>query len=69
MSRIDVLQSLRVHRLLATVIALSTMGLGVAMMLSRRPSFEAVSVIYVSPNFHPTLATNAEQEYPYDNFV
>jgi len=69
MARIDVLQSLRVHRLLATVIALSTMGLGVAIMLSRRPSYEAVSVIYVSPNFHPTLATNAEQEYPYDNFV
>ncbi len=69
LSRIDVLQSLRVHKLLATVIALSTMGVGVALLLSRHPLYEAVSVIYVSPNFHPTLATNAEQEYPYDSFV
>jgi polysaccharide biosynthesis transport protein len=68
-SRIDVLQSLRVHRLLATVIALATMGLGLAFVLSRRPLFEATSVVYVSPNFHATLATNQEQEYPYDSFV
>jgi uncharacterized protein involved in exopolysaccharide biosynthesis len=69
MSRIDVLQSLRVHKLLATVIALATMGLGLAIMLRRHPTFEATSVIYVSPNFHATLATNQEQEYPYDSFV
>jgi polysaccharide biosynthesis transport protein len=68
-SRIDVLRSLRLHKMAATLITLLTLGLGVALAVRHRAQFEATSVVYVSPNFHATLVANQEQEYPYDSYI
>jgi polysaccharide biosynthesis transport protein len=67
--RIDILRSLRLHKMLATLIALSTIGLGIAAKARHHPTFEATSVVYVSPNFPATLAASQEQEYPYDSYI
>jgi len=61
-SRIDVLRSLRLHKMAATLITLLTLALGVALAVRHRAQFEATSVVYVSPNFHATLVANQEQE-------
>jgi succinoglycan biosynthesis transport protein ExoP len=68
-SRIDVPRSLRLHKMTATLITLLTLGLGVALAVRHRAMYEATSVVYVSPNFHATLVTNQEQEYPYDSYI
>ena len=68
-SRIDVPRSLRLHKMTATLITLLTLGLGVALAVRHRAKYEATSVVYVSPNFHATLVTNQEQEYPYDSYI
>jgi polysaccharide biosynthesis transport protein len=68
-SRIDVPRSLRLHTMSATLITLVTLGLGVAFAVRHRAKYEATSVVYVSPNFHATLVTNQEQEYPYDSYI
>jgi polysaccharide biosynthesis transport protein len=68
-ARIDVMRSLRLHKMLATVIALSIAGLGFAFLARHRSTFEAASVVYVSPNFPATLKASEEQEYPYDSYI
>jgi polysaccharide biosynthesis transport protein len=67
--RIDVMRSLRLHKMLATVIALFIVGLGLALLARHRPTFEATSVVYVSPNFPATLKASEEQDYPYDSYI
>jgi polysaccharide biosynthesis transport protein len=69
MARIDVMRSLRLHKMLATVIALSVIGLGVAFVARHHSWYEATSVVYVSPNFPATLKASEEQEYPYDSYI
>jgi succinoglycan biosynthesis transport protein ExoP len=69
MARIDVMRSLRLHKMLATVIALSAIGLGVALVARHHSWYEATSVVYVSPNFPATLKASEEQEYPYDSYI
>lgn len=69
LARIDVLRSLRIHKLAATIIALSTITIGLALVVRHQSTYEATSVVYVSPNFHATLVANQEQEYPYDSYV
>jgi succinoglycan biosynthesis transport protein ExoP len=68
-ARIDILQSLRLHKMLATVVALGTLGLGFAMQARQHPTFKATSVVYVSPSFPATMVTNQGQEYHYDNYI
>jgi uncharacterized protein involved in exopolysaccharide biosynthesis len=68
-ARIDILQSLRLHKMLATLVALGTLGLGLAMLARQHSTFKATSVVYVSPNFPATLVTNQEQEYHYDSYI
>jgi polysaccharide biosynthesis transport protein len=68
-SRIDVLRSLRIHKMAATLITLLTLGLGVALAVRHRAKYEATSIVYVSPNFHATLVTSQEHEYPYDSYI
>jgi uncharacterized protein involved in exopolysaccharide biosynthesis len=68
-ARIDVLRSLRIHRTAATVIALSTTMIGLVFVARHKSTYEATSVVYVSPNFHATLVASQEQEYPYDSYV
>ncbi len=67
--RIDVLRSLRLHKRLAIIIALVTLALGSAFYARHRPTYDATSVVYVSPNFPATFSTSQEQEYPYDSFI
>src|ERR1700758_5018083 len=69
MTRVDIMRSLRLHKMLATVVALSIMGLGAVVVARHRPTFEATSVIYVSPNFPATLKASEETEYPYDSYI
>src|SRR5271156_2879990 len=69
MARIDVMRSLRLHKMLATVIVLLIVGLGFALLVRHRPTFEATSVVYVSPNFPATLKASEEQDYPYDSYI
>ena len=68
-SRIDVMRSLRLHKMLATLIALLVIGVGVAFRARHHPTFEATSVVYVSPNFPATLKASEEQDYPYDSYI
>jgi polysaccharide biosynthesis transport protein len=68
-SRIDVVRSLRLHKLLATLIAVSIIVLGLAFKARHKPSYAATSVVYVSPNFPATLKVSEEQEYPYDSYI
>ena len=69
MLRIDVMRSLRLHKMLATLTALLVTVLGVAFLARHRPTYEATSVVYVSPNFPATLKVSEEQEYPYDSYM
>lgn len=68
-SRIDVVRSLRLHKVLAAVVAVSIVVLGLAFRARHKPTYAATSVVYVSPNFPATLKVNEEQEYPYDTFI
>jgi succinoglycan biosynthesis transport protein ExoP len=68
-ARIDVRRSLRLHKMLGSVIALLIIGLGAAFVARHRPTFEATSVIYVSPNFPATLKASEETDYPYDSYI
>jgi succinoglycan biosynthesis transport protein ExoP len=68
-ARIDILQSLQLHKMLATLVALGTLGLGFAMLARHHSTFKATSVVYVSPNFPASLVTNQEQEYHYDSYI
>jgi uncharacterized protein involved in exopolysaccharide biosynthesis len=69
MTRIDVLRSLRLHKTLATVIFLFTLGAGLTFRVRHRPTYVATSVVYVSPNFPATLKASEEQDYPYDSYI
>jgi succinoglycan biosynthesis transport protein ExoP len=55
--------------MLGSVIALLIIGLGAAFVARHRPTFEATSVIYVSPNFPATLKASEETDYPYDSYI
>jgi uncharacterized protein involved in exopolysaccharide biosynthesis/Mrp family chromosome partitioning ATPase len=63
------MRSLRLHKMLATLIALFVIGVGVTLRARHHPTFEATSIVYVSPNFPATFKASEEQEYPYDSFI
>jgi polysaccharide biosynthesis transport protein len=63
------MRSLRLHKMLSTLIALLVVSVGVTFRARHRPTFEATSVVYVSPNFPATLKASEEQDYPYDSYV
>jgi succinoglycan biosynthesis transport protein ExoP len=67
--RINVLKSLRLQGVAATLAALVVLGLGLAVLLRRGVSYVATSIIYVSPTFPKTLIEDHEQQYPYDSYV
>jgi len=67
--RVDVLRSLRLHKVLVAAIALTIVALGLGFRARHHPTYAATSVVYVSPNFPATLKVNEEQEYPYDSFI
>src|SRR5271170_1192331 len=67
--RINVLRSLKIHAITASLIALVTCGLGLAVILRHRPVYSASSIIYVSPNFPKTLTDDREQQYQYETYI
>ena len=66
---IDILRSLRIHALAATLIALLTFVLGLAVLIRHHLTYAATSVVYVSPTFPATLTPDREQEYPYESYI
>ena len=68
-SKINIGRSLKSHAFIATTVALATLGLGAAVLSRHSAYYEATSVIYVSPTFPATLATDHEQDRPYDSYI
>jgi succinoglycan biosynthesis transport protein ExoP len=69
MSRINIRRSLRRHAFTATLVTLSILALGAALLLRHGAYYEATSVVYVSPTFPATLASDHEQDYPYESYI
>jgi polysaccharide biosynthesis transport protein len=67
--KINVVRSLKIHALAASLVALVTCGLGLAVLLRHKPTYSATSTIYVSPNFPKTLTDDREQEYQYESYI
>ncbi|HEV2274216.1 MAG TPA: hypothetical protein VGR96_08625, partial [Acidobacteriaceae bacterium] len=68
--RIDILRSLRIHSLAATLVTLLSFCLGLALLAAHRPYYAATSVVYVSPTFPATLSPDREQEFPaYESYI
>ncbi len=67
--RINVLKSLRLHRVSSLLVALLTLGLGLAVIAKHKPTYVATSTIYVSPTPIKTLVDDRELDRPYDSFV
>ncbi len=67
--RINVLKSLKLHKVTAITVATVVLGLGLAVLLRTGVSYFTASVVYVSPTFPATLRSDREQEYPYDSYV
>ena len=67
--KINVLRSIKLHAIAASVVALVTCGLGLAVVLRHKPFYSATSTIYVSPNFPKTLTDDREQQYQYETYI
>ncbi|WP_446745076.1 GumC family protein [Silvibacterium acidisoli] len=67
--KIDVLRSLKVHAMTASLVAIATCGLGLALLLRHHAVYTASSTVYVSPNFPKTLTEDREQEFQYDSYI
>ncbi len=67
--RINVIRSVKIHAITASLVALVTCGLGLAVILRHHLSYGATSVIYVSPNFPKTLTDDREQQYQYESYI
>jgi polysaccharide biosynthesis transport protein len=67
--RIDVLKSLKLHRVAAIVVTLLVLGLGLAVVARHKPYYEASSTIYVSPTVPKTLIEDRELDRPYESYM
>ena len=67
--KINVIRSVKIHAITASLVALVTCGLGLAVILRHHLSYGATSVIYVSPNFPKTLTDDREQQYQYESYI
>jgi len=67
--KINVLRSIKIHAITASLIAIVTCGLGLAVLLRHKPFYSAASIIYVSPNFPKTLTDDRELQYQYDTYI
>jgi polysaccharide biosynthesis transport protein len=67
--KINVIRSVKIHAITASLIALVSCGLGLAVLLRHRPLYSAASTIYVSPNFPKTLTEDREQQYQYETYI
>ena len=67
--RINILRSIKIHAITASLIAIVTCGLGLAVLLRHKPMYSATAIIYVSPNFPKTLTADTEQQYQYETYI
>ena len=67
--KINVLRSIKLHAITASLVAIVTCGLGLALVLRHKPFYSATSTIYVSPNFPKTLTDDREQQYQYETYI
>ncbi|MGA7316464.1 MAG: hypothetical protein WBX22_21115 [Silvibacterium sp.] len=67
--KINVLRSIKLHAITASLVAIVTCGLGLAVILRHKPFYSATSTIYVSPNFPKTLTDDREQQYQYETYI
>jgi len=67
--RINVLKSLRLHRVTAILVTLLVLGLGLAVVARHKPYYSASSIIYVSPTVPKTLTEDHELDRPYESYV
>src|SRR5579859_3196721 len=67
--RINVIKSLRLHKVAALVTTLLILGFGLAVIAKHKPTYSAASFIYISPTFPKTLVEDREQERPYESYV
>ncbi len=67
--RINVLKSLRLHRVTAIMVALLVLGLGLAFVARHKANYVAASSIYVSPTPIKTLTEDRELDRPYESYV
>jgi succinoglycan biosynthesis transport protein ExoP len=67
--RINVLKSLKLHRVAAIVVTLLVLGLGLAVVARHKPYYAASSTIYVSPTVPKTLIEDRELDRPYESYM
>jgi polysaccharide biosynthesis transport protein len=67
--RINVRKSLRLHPVTSLLVALLVLGVGLAVIAAHKPTYVAVSAIYVSPTPIKTLVDDRELELPYDSYI
>ena len=67
--RINVLKSLRLHRVTAILVTLLVLGLGLAVVARHKPYYAASSTLYVSPTVPKTLTEDHELDRPYESYV
>src|SRR6202008_1728599 len=67
--RINVLRSIKIHAITASLIAIVTFGRGLAVPLRHKHTYSATAIIYVSPNFPKTLTDDREQQYQYETYI
>ena len=67
--RINLLKSLRLHRVTAILVTLLVLGLGLAVVARHKPYYGATSIIYVSPTVPKTLTEDHELDRPYESYV
>jgi succinoglycan biosynthesis transport protein ExoP len=67
--RINVRKSVRLHPVTSLLVALLVLGLGLAVIAAHKPTYEAISTIYVSPTPIKTLVDDRELELPYDSYI
>jgi polysaccharide biosynthesis transport protein len=67
--RINVRKSLRLHPVASLLVALLVLGLGLAVIAAHKPTYMAISAIYISPTPIKTLVDDRELERPYDSYI
>jgi succinoglycan biosynthesis transport protein ExoP len=67
--RINILRSLRLHKVSAIVVTLVVLSLGLAFAARHKPYYAATSTIYVSPTQPKTLIEDRELDRPYESYI
>lgn len=67
--RVNVIRSLRLHKVSAIVVTLVVLGLGLAVVARHKPYYAASSIVYVSPTAPKTLTDDRELDRPYESYI